>query len=325
MTQPIRPPAEKADRFHWGASLPFLGFHLLLGLVFVTGVTWPWVLLAVASYSARMFGVTAGYHRYFSHRSFKTNRLFQFLLAWLAQMSVQKGVLWWAAHHRQHHKHSDKDTDLHSPSKQGFWWSHIGWIISSRYEKTDYDSIKDFSRFPELVWLNEHHLVPAMSGLLVVFLVGGLPAVVWAGVVPTVLLWHGTFSINSLSHLFGKRRYLTPDTSRNSFLLALITFGEGWHNNHHSSQISARQGWFWWEFDFTFYLLKLLSWLGVVWEVREPRPEAKYAHRAYSPEQRALLKAQSRLGSFNPSASMQTPEERPSVLQNDLTGYGQAP
>ncbi len=310
---PVDPSDSQLDRPQWGASVPFLGFHLLVGLVFVTGVRWEWVLLALASYALRMFAVTAGHHRYFSHRSFKTSRLVQFLLAWLAQMSVQKGVLWWAAHHRQHHKHSDTEADLHSPMQRGFWWSHIGWILAKRFEKTDYDTIKDFSRYPELVWLNEHHLVPAVSGLVIAWFVGGLPAVVWVGIVPTVLLWHATFTINSLSHLFGKRRYLTQDTSRNSFLLALITFGEGWHNNHHSSQISARQGWFWWELDLTYYVLKVLSWFGVVWEVREPRHEAKHAHEHYSPAQRALLKAQSRFGTFDPRAPLPTPEEQPAV------------
>lgn len=285
-------PDRALDRPQWGQGLPFLGFHLLLGLVFVTGITWEWALLAVFSYSVRMFAVTAGYHRYFSHRSFKTSRPMQFLLAWAAQLSAQKGVLWWASHHRHHHKLSDTAQDIHSPQRHGFWWSHVGWILARRYNETNYGAIKDLSRFPELVWLNEHPLVPPLSALLITGLLGGLPALVWVGVVPTVLLWHATFSINSLSHLFGSRRYLTADTSRNNFFLALITFGEGWHNNHHSSQSSARQGWFWWELDLTFYALKVLSWFGLVWEVREPRPETKFAHHGYTAEQRQQLAAQ---------------------------------
>ena len=317
MTDAAASPPDRADRsldrLQWGASLPFLAFHLLLGLVFVTGITWEWALLAVLSYSVRMFAVTAGYHRYFSHRSFKTNRLMQFLLAWVAMMSAQKGVLWWASHHRHHHKHSDTAEDIHSPLRRGFWWSHIGWILSKRHDETNYESIKDFSRFPELVWLNQHPLLPFLSALLITGLLGGLPALVWVGIVPTVLLWHATFCINSLSHLFGSRRYLTADTSRNSLLLALITFGEGLHNNHHSSQSSARQGWFWWELDLTFYALKVLSWFGLVWDVREPRPEAKFAYRQYTAEQRELLAEQGRFGAFEPRPPVPTPEAQPAI------------
>lgn len=314
----------KLDRPHLAVSFPFLAFHLLTPLVLVTGVKWEWVLLALASYSVRMFGVTAGYHRYFSHRAFKTNRVFQFVLAWLAQMSAQKGVLWWAAHHRHHHKYSDTTLDPHSPLQRGFWWSHVGWILARRYEKTHYEGIKDFARFPELVWLNENHLLPPLSALAVAGLVGGLPWMVWAGVVPTVLLWHSTFSINSLSHLFGSRRYLTPDSSRNNFLLALITFGEGWHNNHHFAQGAARQGWFWWEIDITFYALQLLSWLGIVRDLRPPRPEKKFAFRSYTQEQQLELKAQARFPVLAhhraASRSGQGPAEKAQVLQEAQGG-----
>lgn len=309
---PAVSPDPKLDRLQLGASLPFFAFHLLLGLVFVTGITWQWALVALVSYYVRMFAVTAGYHRYFSHRTFKTSRLFQFVLAWVAQMSVQKGVLWWASHHRQHHKYSDTVADVHSPVRRGFWWSHVGWILSRRYDRTDYDSIKDFSRFPELVWLNEHHLVPPLTGLLLAWYFGGLPGVVWAAVVPTVLLWHATFAINSLAHLFGTRRYLTADASRNNFLLALLTCGEGWHNNHHSLQNTTNQGWFWWEIDLTFYALKVLSWLGVVRDLRLPRPEAKYAFRAYTDEQKRQLKAGG-TAAVRVQLPVPTPESRPAL------------
>ncbi len=316
---PAVPSDPKLDRLSWGASVPFLAFHLLVGLVFVTGFRWEWALLAVASYAVRMFAITAGYHRYFSHRSFKTSRLVQFLLAWLAQMSLQKGVLWWAAHHRHHHKYSDTPLDVHSPVRRGFWWSHMGWILSRRYDSTNYDAIKDFSRFPELVWLNEHHLVPAITGGLLAWFFGGLPGLVWAAIVPTVLLWHATFTINSLSHVFGSRRYLTADTSRNNFLLALLTFGEGWHNNHHASQSTAKQGWFWWEVDLTFACLRVLSWFGLVWDLRLPRPEAKDAHLHYTPEQRRQLKAESRFGMHLPQRPVRTPEAQPEVgFENPL-------
>lgn len=318
-------PTPSKDRFHKGVTASFLAFHLLVGLVFVTGITWEWALLALASYSVRMFAVSAGYHRYFSHRAYRTNRLFQFMLAWGAQMSAQGGVLWWAAHHRHHHKHADSMDDVHSPARHGFWWAHVGWMLSRRYERTDYDAIKDFSRFPELMWLNVNWWVPPLAGLVLAWSLGGLPAVVWAGIVPTVLLWHATFSLNSLGHLFGKRRYLTADTSRNSFLLALLTCGEGWRNNHHSSQVTANQGWFWWEWDPTFYALKFGSWLGVVRDLRVVRPEVKFSFREYTAEERQQLVAESRFGKFEPKARVPTPEAQPAIGEpapRGDTGFG---
>jgi stearoyl-CoA desaturase (delta-9 desaturase) len=308
---PLSAPARRSDRINWFASVPFIAFHLLCALAVFTGVSWKLALVAVASYALRMFGVTAGYHRYFSHRAFKTGRVFQFLLAWLAQMSAQKGALWWAANHRHHHRSSDTTEDIHSPARRGFWWSHVGWILSSRYDETNYAAIKDLARYPELVWLNKYHLVPSLTALVATWLVGGLDGLVWAGVIPTVLLWHGTFTINSLSHIFGKRRYLTTDTSRNNWLLALITLGEGWHNNHHYHQNTANQGWFWWEVDVTFYVLKALSWVGVVSGLRVPSEATKLAYRRYSPEQRVQLEAESRFGMFLPKPRVSSAEPPP--------------
>ena len=180
-----------------------------------------------------MFWVTAGYHRYFSHRSFKTSRVFQFVIAFMAMTSAQKGVLWWAAHHRHHHRFSDQEEDLHSPTLFGFFWAHIGWIVSDRYNDTRTNYIADFAKFPELRWLNKYHWVPPTTLGVSLYLIGGLPLFLWGFVLSTVLLWHDTFTINSLSHLFGTVRYKTTDTSKNNWFLALLTLGEGWHNNHH--------------------------------------------------------------------------------------------
>ncbi len=273
-------------------SAPFIVFHLACGLVAFTGVSPGLVALAVGSYFARMFFVTAGYHRYFSHRAFRTGRVFQFLLAFMAQTSCQKGVLWWAAHHRHHHRFSDAPEDIHSPVRRGFWWSHVGWILSPRYDETPYAAVKDLTRYPELVWLNEHHLVPVFAYHAVLLAVGGLPAMVWGGVVSTVLLWHGTFTINSLSHVFGHRRYITTDTSRNNWLLAVVTCGEGWHNNHHFHQNTANQGWFWWEIDATFAVLRVLRFFRVVSHLRLPSEATKRSHQAYSAAQREELASQ---------------------------------
>ncbi len=279
-------------RINWVASIPFFAFHVFAGVaVFFVPFHWSYVVWALALYYARMWPVTVGYHRYFAHRAFKTSRVFQFLLAFFAETSAQKGVLWWAANHRHHHRESDQPADIHSPLQDGFWWSHVGWILSDKYGETRTESIKDFASFPELRFLNRFHLLPPFLLAVAVFLIGGFPLLVWGFFVSTVLLWHGTFTINSLSHVFGSRRYKTTDTSRNNFLLALVTCGEGWHNNHHYHQNTANQGWFWWEVDASFYVLKAISALGLVWDLRLPSDSVKYAFQKYTPEERAALQS----------------------------------
>ncbi|MEO8601528.1 MAG: acyl-CoA desaturase [bacterium] len=248
----------------------FWGVHLACLLAFYTGVTWSAFGVCLAMFWLRMFGITAGYHRYFSHRSFKTSRAFQFVLAVLGTLSVQKGVLWWAGNHRVHHKFSDQEGDVHSPVRSGFWWSHVGWILADDYEETLYDRIPDMAKYPELRWLNEHYLVPPVTLAVLLFLTGGLTWLVWGFFISTTLLWHSTFTINSLSHVFGSRRYATADESRNNVWLALLTMGEGWHNNHHRYMNSVRQGFFWWEVDASYYLLFALSRLGIVWDLQQP-------------------------------------------------------
>jgi len=250
-------------------AIPFATIHLLALGVFFFPFRWSYLITCLAVLAVRMFFVTAGYHRYFSHRSYKTSRAVQLVIAFMAQTSSQKGVLWWAAHHRHHHRFSDQEEDLHSPTLFGFFWSHVGWIISEKYNGTRFDYIGDFAKFPELRWLNKYYLVPPAILAVTLFLIGGLPLFFWGFCLSTALLWHDTFTINSLSHLFGSRRYETSDTSKNNWLLALITLGEGWHNNHHHYMASARQGFFWWEIDITYYTLKALSWCGLVWDLRQ--------------------------------------------------------
>ena len=244
-----------------------------LGMLF-TPFRWWLPLLLVASYVIRMFAVTAGYHRYFSHRTFRLGRVNQFLLAFLAQTSGQKGVLWWASHHRDHHRDSDGESDIHSPITHGFWHSHLGWVLSDAHVGYTPANIKDFSQFPELRFLDEHHWIcPWLFGAMTFQIglwtgVGGWSGLLWGYVAPSVLLYHGTFCINSLAHVWGTRRFDTPDASRNNWLLALVTLGEGWHNNHHAFQSSCRQGLRWWEVDITYYLLKGLSWIRMVRDIR---------------------------------------------------------
>lgn len=259
------------QNYSFGTVIPFVLLHAGCVALFFVPFRWSWVVLMLATYCVRMFAITAGYHRYFSHRTYKLGRGWQFVMAFLAETSGQKGVLWWAAHHRVHHRHADGERDIHSPLKRGFWWAHVGWVLSNQYDNYDPALIQDFGKFPELRWLDRHYLVPPVALAGVLLLSGGLEAFVWGFVASTVLLFHGTFTINSVAHLWGSRRFDTPDESRNNFVLALITLGEGWHNNHHKFMYACQQGIRWWEVDVTYYVLKMLSWLGVARDLREIR------------------------------------------------------
>ncbi|MBI2517949.1 MAG: acyl-CoA desaturase [Opitutae bacterium] len=268
--------------------IPFIILHL--GCLGVLWVGWSWfaVAAAVVLYVVRMFAVTGIYHRYFSHKSYSTSRFGQFLLAVWGGTTVQRGALWWAYHHRHHHQHSDDPEDAHSPHVHGFWWSHIGWITSRRNFPTDYSKVKDLAKYPELVFLNRFDvLVPVLFATGLYFLgrflghaapelhTSGAQLLIWGFFISTTALFHGTASINSFTHLWGKRRFQTTDDSRNSFLLAIICLGEGWHNNHHRYQSSTRSGFYWWEIDPTYYGLKLLSFTGLIWGFKEV-PESIY-------------------------------------------------
>jgi len=256
-------------RGHVNVASFFLVHAACFGAIW-TGVDSRAVLLALFSYLIRMFGITAGYHRYFSHRTYKANRVVQFVLGWIGCSSAQKGPLWWAAHHRRHHQNSDNRDDIHSPLREGFWWSHMGWILSEKYDDTNLKIIPDLARYPELLWLNRHFLVPPVVWGLGCALIGGWRGLVWGFFISTTILWHSTFLINSAAHLFGRRRFVTTDTSRNSFLLALLTLGEGWHNNHHFYPSSVNQGFYWWEIDVTYYVLRGMEKLGLAKELRKP-------------------------------------------------------
>jgi stearoyl-CoA desaturase (delta-9 desaturase) len=233
-------------------------------------MTWEAVVLGMVLYWLRMFGITAGYHRYFSHRSYATSRVFQFILACLAQSSAQKSVLWWAAKHRHHHLFSDTEHDVHSPRHTGFLFAHVGWIFTPKHDTVDLVKVGDFTKYPELMWLHKFELAPAAVLAVVTFLLAGWPGLVVGFFWSTVAVYHATFCINSLAHVHGSKRYVTGDDSRNNWLLAFFTMGEGWHNNHHAYQASVRQGFRWWEIDPTFYIIKALSWLGIVWVLKSP-------------------------------------------------------
>lgn len=262
--------------------LPFLLLHLsCLGVLWV-GWSPTAVAVAVALYGIRMLAVTAFYHRYFSHRAFKTSRGAQFVFALLGASAVQRGPLWWASHHRHHHRYADQKQDSHSPLQEGFWWSHMGWFLSRANFPPKLKAVPDLVRYPELRFLDRFDaLVPALLALSL-YGVGeglgamtpelgtnGLQLLVWGFGISTVVLYHATFTINSLAHRFGSRRYATSDNSRNNFWLALLTFGEGWHNNHHYFPGAVRQGFRWWEIDFTYYFLRLLAATGLIWDLKQ--------------------------------------------------------
>ena len=256
------------DAPRWRERAPFWLVHVaaIAGAIWV-GWSWKAGAWLVGTYAVRMFAITAGYHRYFAHRSFKTSRAFQFVLALLGLGAAQQGPLWWASHHRRHHKYSDQPGDVHSPVQRGFWWAHLGWVLGNRWVDTDEERIRDFARYPELRFLDRHDILFAVGYGFLLYFIGGPTALFWGHFVSLVLAWHVTFCINSLAHVWGTRRYATTDGSRNNPLLALLTFGEGWHNNHHHYQRSARQGFYWWELDITYYVLKLLEVVHLVRDV----------------------------------------------------------
>ena len=283
--------APKSRRIRAASFLGFLIVHIAALGVLAVGFSWEGVALCIGSYYLRMFAVTAGFHRYFSHRTYRLPRVPQFLLAVLGQTAAQKGVLWWASNHRHHHKYSDRPEDIHSPMQDGFWWAHIGWILSPDYEKTDYSRVPDLAKYPELVWLDKHQYIATILYAVALYLGFGPVGLFYGYFLSTVLLWHGTFTINSVMHVFGRRAYATTDDSRNSFFFSLITMGEGWHNNHHWAPGSAAQGFKWWEIDPSFYVLWTAERLGLVKNLNRPPRHWRVAAREASRTGRAFTSA----------------------------------
>ena len=274
-------PDGEQKKVDWLRILPLLFLHLSCLAVFWVGWSWTAVIVSLSLYIIRMFAITGFYHRYFSHKTFKTNRMWQFIFGVMGNASVQRGPLWWAAHHRHHHRYTDQEQDVHSPSRHGFWWSHIGWMTSKANFPTQMKYVRDWAKFPELRWLNRFDTVVPVFLAISLYVFGerlerfapqlgtnGWQMVVWGFFISTTVLLHATVTINSFDHMYGTRRYDTPDTSRNNALLSIITLGEGWHNNHHHYPVTARQGFYWWEIDITYYLLVLMSWLGIVRDLR---------------------------------------------------------
>ncbi|GGG01851.1 stearoyl-CoA desaturase [Marinicella pacifica] len=275
-------PDSDSESIAWSRIVPFILLHLACLMVFWVPLTGFALLVCGLSYFVRMFAITGFYHRYFSHKSFKTSRLMQTIFAVIGATATQRGPLWWAAHHRHHHIHADTDADAHSP-KHGFWRSHLGWFLQDKNFATQQERVKDLNQFPELRWIDRYDIIFPVLYIIFLFALGeildavfptlntsGLQLVVWGYVVSTVLLAHITYAINSLAHVFGSREYETGDNSRNNFILAILTLGEGWHNNHHCSPGSVRQGFRWWQIDISYYILWLMSKTGLIWDLKPP-------------------------------------------------------
>jgi len=291
------------DRVDWLRVLPFVLMHVVCLCVFFVGVSPVAVGAAVAMYAVRMFAITGFYHRYFSHRSFKTSRPAQFIFALLGAAAVQRGPIWWAAHHRHHHAFSDQPQDVHSPVQRGFLWSHMGWFLSRRHFTPDLSRVRELMRFPELKLLDRFDILVPIALAVAMLMLGkalqhwapqlgttGWQMLVWGFFVSTVVCYHATYTINSLCHGFGRRRYDTKDDSRNNAWLALLTFGEGWHNNHHHYPASVRQGFYWWEIDLTYYGLKMLQLCGVIWDLK-PVPAEVRANTAAKTLQESMKRS----------------------------------
>lgn len=270
------------------ATLSLIAFWLVQAsavTVFFVPFSWGLVGLWAVAHFLRAIGLTLTFHRYFAHRAFKMGRVTQFVWAFIGTAAMQKGPLWWAGHHITHHKYSDRDGDPHSPYVSGFYYAHIGWFLNDiKFEKIDATNsvVRDFGKFPEIRWLDRYHAVPPALWGLSMFAIGGWPWVAWGFCLPTVTLAHATFAINTINHMYGSRRFNTVDQSRNNPITALFAVGEGWHNNHHRFQRAARNGFYWWEFDPTYYVIRIMGWLGLAWDI-QPVPERIYREAREKP------------------------------------------
>jgi stearoyl-CoA desaturase (delta-9 desaturase) len=284
-------------------------------LAFRVPFTWMMLGLWAASHFLRAIGLTLSFHRYFAHRAFQMNRGARFVWAFIGTAAMQKGPLWWAGHHVNHHKYADRDGDPHSPAISGVYYAHIGWFLNdARHDRIEASNpvIRDFGKLPEIAWLDRYYAVPPLALAAAMYWIGGLQWLVWGFCVPTMTLAHATFAINTVNHMFGSRRFETLDDSRNNVLTAVFAAGEGWHNNHHRYQRAARNGFYWWEFDPTWYAIRAMAAIGLAWDVR-PVPVRIYAEARASSRSRASSRY-AMIGRVFPPAAVASPDERDAVV-----------
>jgi stearoyl-CoA desaturase (delta-9 desaturase) len=258
--------------------------------IFAIAAFWSfsWTNLAVAlalHWIAVGFGISLGYHRLHTHRGFKTSKAFEYFLAICGTLTLEGGPMFWVATHRQHHQLSDQEGDPHSPRDGGFW-AHMGWILfgDTHHNNTELMGkyAPDLGREPFYRWLNTYHYLPLTTLGLILLAVGGWSMVLWGIFLRVIVGLHATWLVNSATHMWGSRRFETRDDSRNSWWVALLTFGEGWHNNHHAHPVSARHGLAWYEFDISWITLRILNAFGIVRDlkvakVRQPLPAEEAA------------------------------------------------
>jgi len=245
--------------FHLGAVAALFFFHWSALIVFAT----IWIL-------AQNVGIAMGYHRLLTHRGYATPKWLEYCIAICGALALQGGPIYWVAVHRMHHKYTDKPGDPHSP-RDGKWWSHMGWIMNATL-RDETEALKqyapDLSRQPFYRWLNRLHWVPLTVVGLSLFAFGGWSWLLWGAFLPVTIGLHVTWMVNSVTHLWGRRRFSTSDDSRNNLWVALLTGGEGWHNNHHANPVSARHGLAWYEVDFNYFAIRLLKILGLAKHVK---------------------------------------------------------
>ena len=247
-------------------------------LVFAVPFRWAFLGLWAASHFLRAIGLTLVFHRYLAHRAFRMNRVARFVWTFIGTAAMQKGPLWWAGHHVNHHRFADREGDPHSPMISGFYYAHVGWFLhDTKHDRVEATNpvIRDFSTVPEIAWLDRYFFLPPAALAATLFLAGGWPWLVYGFCLPTMTLAHATFAINTVNHMFGSRRFDTLDESRNNPLTAFFAVGEGWHNNHHRYQRAARNGFYWWEFDPTWYTIRAMAAVGLGGDI-QPVPERIY-------------------------------------------------
>lgn len=236
--------------------------------------TWPALIaLLVLYFISGCLGIGLGYHRLLTHRGFKVAKPVEYFLALCGTLALQGGPIFWVGLHRQHHARADRDGDPHSP-RDGFFWSHVGWVLYGASYRNESQRLGRFTYAPDLakqpfyVWLTQFHYVPQIVVALFLLWLGGWPMVLWGIFLRTTLTWHVTWFVNSATHVWGYQRFMSNDDSRNNWWVALLSFGEGWHNNHHAHAASARHGLTWYEFDLNWIVIRALEWLGIAKDVR---------------------------------------------------------